>query len=66
VSKLGKTLTLDSSIASVETPKALAAGPVAVAKMGQRVTVWTAPAPATRDAQLGKPGALLAARIVLS
>jgi hypothetical protein len=65
VSKLGKTLTLDSSIASVETPKALAAGPVAAAKKGQRVTVWTAPAPATREAQLGKPGALLAARIVL-
>ena len=66
VAKLGKTLTLDSSIASVETPKALATGPVAAAKKGQRVTVWTAPSPATRDAQLGKPGALLAARIVLS
>jgi murein DD-endopeptidase MepM/ murein hydrolase activator NlpD len=68
VSKLGKTLVLDSSIASVETSGALASGgpSLPAAKEGQRVTVWTAPTPATRQAQLGKPGALMAARIVLS
>jgi murein DD-endopeptidase MepM/ murein hydrolase activator NlpD len=66
VSKLGKTLTLDSSIASVETPNTLANGAVATAKKGQRATVWTAPSPTTRDAQLGRPGALLVARVVLS
>lgn len=65
ITKLGKTVTLDASIASVEAPGALGNG-APTTKKGQRVTVYTAPTPATRDAQLGKPGTLVAARIVLS
>lgn len=33
--------------------------------VGRRVTVWTAPTPATRAAQLGKDGELYASRVVL-
>jgi hypothetical protein len=67
VSKLGKILTLDSSIASVEALKTNATRSAsASAQRGQKVTVWTAPAPASRDAQLGKAGALVAARIVVA
>jgi peptidase M23-like protein len=65
ISKLGRTLTVDSSIASVEGAKSSDSRAFASAKKGQRVTVYTAPGPASRDAQLGKPGELVAARIVL-
>ena len=34
-------------------------------KKGQKLTVWTAPARCTLDAQMGKDGALTAARVVL-
>ena len=65
VTDVGRTLTLDVTAAIVEhdprtPPKALAA-----ARKGQRVTVFTAPQPATREAQLGKERALLADRIVV-
>jgi hypothetical protein len=66
VQKVGKTLTIDSSIASVENVKAAASRSFATAKKGQRATVVTTPTPASRDAQLGKPGALVAASIVLA
>jgi murein DD-endopeptidase MepM/ murein hydrolase activator NlpD len=66
VQKVGKTLTIDSSIASVENAQAASSSSLATAKTGQRASVFTAPTPASRDAQLGKPGALLAARIVLA
>lgn len=65
VQKVAKTLTIDASIASVEKTKAAASRSFATAKKGQRATVFTAPTPASRDAQLGKPRTLVAARIVL-
>jgi murein DD-endopeptidase MepM/ murein hydrolase activator NlpD len=65
VSKLGRTLTVDSSVASVESANGSAARALATAKKGERVTVYTSPARTSRDAQLGKAGTLVAARIVL-
>ena len=64
VTKLGRTLEVDVVDAVVERPQDSTARASTVAK-GQRVTVVTAPMPATREAQLGKPGTLVAGRIVV-
>ncbi len=66
ITKVGKTLTLDVSAAVVEQPapaKRASPAALAAAEAGQRVTVFTLPSPATREAQLGK--ALVANRIVV-
>jgi hypothetical protein len=68
VDGVNRTLTVDGSTASIESETARATkGAVGAsgAKKGQRVAIYTQPAPATRDAQLGKPGQLVASRIVL-
>jgi len=44
---------------------ALGYGSLTSARKGQAVQVWTAPAPATLDAQLGRSGSLSAERVVL-
>jgi hypothetical protein len=69
VDGVNRTLTIDGRMASVESestrvPKG-ATAPGGGAKKGQKVAVYTMPAPTTRDAQLGKPGQLVASRIVL-
>ena len=63
VDGVDRTINIDTSIASV----ASAADSTArVARVGQRrVTIMTAPMPATRDAQFGKPDALVAQRVLL-
>lgn len=63
VDGVDRTIKIDTSIASV----ASAADSTArVARVGQRrVTIMTAPMPATRDAQFGKPDALVAQRVLL-
>ncbi|MFN2472258.1 MAG: peptidoglycan DD-metalloendopeptidase family protein [Gaiellaceae bacterium] len=60
--KIGRTLRLDSSAAVVQSKHPSAKAFEAAVK-GQRVTVFTAPAPVTLEAQLGK--GLLADRIVV-
>jgi hypothetical protein len=69
VESVNRTLTIDGRMASVESestrvPKG-ATTPAGTARKGQRVSIYTLPAPTTRDAQLGKPGQLVASRIVL-
>ncbi len=69
VDGVNRTLTVDGRMASVESdstrvPKG-ATTPAVGAKKGQRVAIYTLPARTTRDAQLGKPGQLVASRIVL-
>ncbi len=65
VTKLDRTLVLDTSVADTERA-AQAAGSATTLAAGQRVTVFTLPAATTRAAQLGKAGALVAARVVLT
>ncbi len=69
VDGVNRTLTIDGRMASVESestrlPKG-ATTPAGGAKKGAHVAIYTLPAPTTRDAQLGKPGQLVASRIVL-
>jgi hypothetical protein len=66
VDGVNRTLTIDGSLASIESePTRAAKAASTAAKKGQRVSIYTMPAPATRAAQLGKPGQLFASRIVL-
>ncbi len=63
VDGVDRTIKIDTSIASVDSAGDSTAR---VAKVGQRrVTIMTAPMPATRDAQFGKPDALVAQRVLL-
>jgi Peptidase family M23 len=63
VDGVNRTVKIDTSIASVDSAADSAAR---VAKVGQRrMTIMTAPMPATRDAQFGKPDALVAQRVLL-
>ncbi len=63
VDGVDRTIRIDTSIASVDSA---ADSTARVAKVGQRrVTIMTAPMPATRDAQFGKPDALVAQRVLL-
>jgi peptidase M23-like protein len=67
VTKLNRTLAVDLVGAEVigrkPTGARLVASPSSLS--GRRVTVWTAPAPTTRAAQLGKDGELYASRVVV-
>jgi hypothetical protein len=69
VPNLNKMLGIDVVSAGVTGPKRTGVGARSVSKMasliGRRVTVWTTPAPTTRDAQLGKDGEFYASRVVL-
>ncbi|MBD0348092.1 MAG: M23 family metallopeptidase [Thermoleophilia bacterium] len=65
VTEVGRTLTLDVSAAIVEQAKGATPRAFAAAKKGHRVTVYTLPQPATREAQLGNDRTLLAQRIVI-
>jgi hypothetical protein len=66
VDGVNRTLTIDGRMASIESESTRATKAArASARKGQHVSVYTLPAPATRDAQLGKPGQLVASRIVL-
>ena len=63
VDGVDRTIKIDTSIASVDSA---ADSTARVARVGQRrVTIMTAPMPATRDAQFGKPDALVAQRVLL-
>jgi hypothetical protein len=68
VPNVNRTLGVDLAGAELTSPKPTGFGR-SVAKMapliGRRVTVWTAPAPSTRAAQLGQDGELYANRVVL-
>ena len=69
VDGVNRTLTIDGRMAAIESestrvPKG-ATTAAGTAKKGQHVSIYTLPAPTTRDAQLGKPGQLVASRIVL-
>ncbi len=65
VAKLGRTLAVDTSLADLQRSAKAAGGPARAGVTGKRVTIYTTPAATTRAAQLGKPGALVASRIVL-
>jgi Peptidase family M23 len=70
VPNVNRTLGVDLAYAELTAPKTAGlGGPRSVAKLvsliGRRVTVWTAPAPTTRAAQLGQDGELYANRVVL-
>src|SRR5262249_28825702 len=58
-----RTVKIDTSIASVDSTADSMARVAGVAQ--RRVTIMTAPMPATRAAQFGKPDALVAQRVVL-
>ena len=65
---VGRTVTVSAQAAVVERPGATNLASVlslSALNRGRRVVVWTAPAPCTLDAQMGKDGALSAARVVL-
>jgi hypothetical protein len=69
VTNVNRVLGIDLVSAELTGPKQKTAGVRSVAKMasliGRRVTVWTAPVPTTREAQLGKDGEFFASRVVL-
>ena len=65
VPNLKRTLGVDIVDAQMEHKKTGLRTTTGVALAGRRVTVWTAPAPTTRAAKLGKDGALFASRVVL-
>jgi hypothetical protein len=67
VPNVNRTLGIDVLDAAVTAKKSTGVRSVSklVSYIGRRVTVWTAPAPTTRAAQLGKDGELFASRVVL-
>jgi murein DD-endopeptidase MepM/ murein hydrolase activator NlpD len=65
VPNLKRTLGVDILDAQIEDKKTGLRTTTGVALAGRRVTVWTAPAPTTRAAQLGKDGELSASRVVV-
>jgi Peptidase family M23 len=69
VPNVNRLLGIEVAYADVTSSRPTSAGAKAVSKLatliGRRVTVWTEPAPATRDAQLGRDGELIANRVVL-
>jgi hypothetical protein len=66
VPDLNRTLEIDMLTAQIEREKTVLRATTGLTLLGRRVTVWTAPAPTTRAAQLGKDGQLSASRVVLS
>jgi hypothetical protein len=65
VPNLNRTLAVDVFGVQVERKTGLRATSALEDLTGRRVTVWTAPSPTTRAAQLGKDGELSALRVVL-
>ena len=67
VPNVNRTLGIDVLDAAVTAKKPTGVRSVSklTSYIGRRVTVWTAPAPTTRAAQLGKDGELFASRVVL-
>jgi Peptidase family M23 len=65
VPDLNRTLDIDMLTAQIERAKIGLRTTTGLTLLGRRVTVWTAPAPTTRAAQLGKDGHLSASRVVL-
>lgn len=65
VPNVKRTLGVDILDAQIEDKKTGLRTTTGVALAGRRVTVWTAPSPTTRAAQLGKDGELAALRVVL-
>jgi Peptidase family M23 len=65
VPNLNRTLDIDILDAQIERETTGVRATTGLSLLGRRVTVWTAPAPTTRAAQLGKDGELLANRVVL-
>jgi Peptidase family M23 len=65
VPNVNRTLGIEMLGAAIERKGAGVRAPATLSLTGRRVTVWTAPAPTTRAAQLGKDGELYASRIVV-